>query len=76
MTFEKDEVSSDEMKSRIFICASKLPLIVFLEEEKILGYAYASEWKSRCAYKYSVEATFYLHLDATGNGIDPKLYQN
>jgi L-amino acid N-acyltransferase YncA len=63
------------VKSRIFNITVKLSWVVILKEEKILGYAYASEWKLRCAYKYSVETTFYLHSDATGNGIGPKLYQ-
>ncbi len=39
------------------------------------GYAYASEWKSRCAYRYSVETTVYLHPDARGKGIGTLLYQ-
>jgi len=75
ITFEKDEVSSNDMKSRICSITAKLPWIVFLEEGKIIAYAYASEWKSRCAYKYSVETTVYLESNATGKGIGTKLYQ-
>jgi len=40
----------------------------------LLGYCYASKWKGRCAYRYSVESTVYLSPDATGKGIGSKLY--
>lgn len=41
---------------------------------QLLGYCYASKWKGRCAYRYSVESTVYLSPDATGKGIGSKLY--
>ncbi|WP_321318435.1 arsinothricin resistance N-acetyltransferase ArsN1 family B [Labilibaculum sp.] len=75
ITFEENEVSPKEMESRIFSITAKLPWIVFSENGKMYGYAYASEWKSRCAYKYSVETTVYLHPDARGKGIGTMLYQ-
>lgn len=75
ITFEENEVSTVDMESRIARVTAKLPWIVFLEDEKILGYAYASEWKLRCAYKFSVETTVYLRSDARGKGIGTKLYQ-
>jgi L-amino acid N-acyltransferase YncA len=75
ITFEENEVSPEDMILRIVGVTAKLPWIVFCENEKILGYAYAGEWKLRCAYKFSVETTVYLHSDATGKGIGTKLYQ-
>ena len=61
------------MKNRIQ--SSKLPWLVFEENEKILGYAFASEWKSRCAYKYSVECSVYLGTNYKGKGIGIQLYK-
>jgi phosphinothricin acetyltransferase len=74
ITFEEKEVSELEMKTRIQKLTKKFPWIVYLEQGKVLGYAYVSEWKSRGAYKYSVESTIYLHPDAKGKKIGSKLY--
>jgi phosphinothricin acetyltransferase len=74
VTFEETPVSESEMKSRIVQNTQKHPWIVYEQEGAIIGYAYASEWKSRCAYKYSVETTVYLKNDATGRSVGSKLY--
>lgn len=74
VTFEESEVEIDDMESRIESITRKLPWIVYEEDQKILGYAYASEWKSRCAYKNSLETTVYLKNGESGNGIGSKLY--
>lgn len=74
VTFEETPVSESEMKSRIVQTIQKHPWIVYEQDGVIIGYAYASEWKSRCAYKYSVETTVYLKSDAKGHGIGSILY--
>ena len=75
ITFEEEPVSQSEMESRIEQTSKTLPWLVFEDSQKIMGYAYASEWKSRCAYKHSVESTVYLKNGASGNGIGSLLYQ-
>jgi phosphinothricin acetyltransferase len=75
VTFEETPVTSEEMKSRIIKNTSKHPWIVYKKGDNILGYAYASDWKSRCAYKHSVETTVYLRQEAQGNGIGTILYK-
>lgn len=75
ITFEESLVTEDDMKSRIIQNNKKHPWIVFTDKGQIIGYAYASEWKSRCAYKHSVETTVYLRPDAKGNGIGSLLYK-
>lgn len=75
ITFEEDVVSEEEMIDRIKNTTLKLPWIVYEEKGEVLGYAYASEWKSRCAYKHSVESTVYLNNKVKGKGIGTKLYQ-
>ena len=74
VTFEETPVSESEMKSRIVQNTQKHSWIVYEQDGVIIGYAYASEWKSRCAYKYSVETTVYLKSDAKGQGIGSILY--
>ena len=46
------------------------------DEGQVVGYAYASRWKSRCAYRYSVETTVYLSSAATGKGFGSLLYEH
>lgn len=74
VTFEEEAVLAEDMKCRIEQITNKLPWVVFEEHNELLGYAYASEWKSRCAYKHSVESTVYLKQDAIGKGMGSKLY--
>ena len=73
ITFEEEPVSESEMKGRIQ--SSKLPWLVFEENNKILGYAFASEWKARCAYRFSVEVSIYLVHKKTGRKIGTTLYE-
>ena len=51
-----------------------LPWLVWDEADDILGYAYATPWKSRSAYRYSVESAVYVRSGATGRGIGKALY--
>jgi len=75
ITFEEEVVPVADMTQRINdTLAAGLPWLVWVEDGKVLGYAYASKWKSRCAYRYSVEATVYLDQNVTGRGLGTKLY--
>jgi L-amino acid N-acyltransferase YncA len=74
-TFETDPVPIAEMAQRVrAIEDEKLPWFVAEREGKVAGYAYASKWKGRCAYRYSVETTVYLEKEAVGHGIGRMLY--
>ena len=77
VTFEETSVGETDIRSRIEETLSEnLPYLVALDEaEKLVGYAYASKWKGRCAYRYSVEVTVYLCQQATGKGWGKKLYK-
>ena len=77
VTFEESQVSSDDMGARIMeTLDAKLPWLVAEDEQgTVLGYAYASKWKGRCAYRYSVEITVYLAQEATGRCLGSQLYQ-
>ena len=75
ITFEEQAVSGEEMRARIQEIASvALPWWVACEEHRIVGFAYASKWKGRCAYRYSAESTVYLAPDAVGRGYGTALY--
>ena len=74
VTFEEEAVTVEDMAGRIEDVRARFPWIVYEEDGQILGYAYASSWKSRCAYRNSVETTVYLHQAAAGKGIGTGLY--
>ncbi|MCC8363327.1 N-acetyltransferase family protein [Lysobacter sp. A6] len=75
ITFETEPVSTVEMAGRIGEGHdAKLPWLVSVEGGAITGYAYASKWKGRCAYRYSVESTVYLDQARKGCGIGKALY--
>ena len=75
VTFEESEVDAAEMESRILEITTKLPWLVYEEKGEVLGYAYATDWKSRCAYKHSAEITVYLNPSALQQGIGSQLYK-
>ena len=76
VTFEEEAVTENEMKSRIEGVTEKFPWLVYEEENNIEGYAYATEWRPRTAYRYSAEITVYLKPQATNKGIGTALYKN
>jgi L-amino acid N-acyltransferase YncA len=74
VTFEELAVSTEEMRTRIEAGNQKFPWLVFEKDSKILGYAYATVWKPRSAYKHTAESTVYLNKEAIKNGIGSLLY--
>lgn len=75
VTFDETPISVSDILAQIENSDESLPLFVYEENKEICGYAYASNWKSRCAYKQSVESTIYLNNQFTGKGIGTKLYE-
>jgi len=75
ISFEEIAVSEIEMQKRLGEVISALPWIVFIENEYISGFAYVTKWKSRSAYKHSVEISVYVKQDAVGRRIGHLLYQ-
>jgi L-amino acid N-acyltransferase YncA len=76
MTFEEEAVSPEEMACRIAeALSSSLPWVVLEQEGQLTGYAYATPWKSRSAYRFSVESSIYLAPEVCGHGLGTKLYQ-
>jgi L-amino acid N-acyltransferase YncA len=75
ITFEEAEVESEEMARRIaYVHSRRLPWHVAIERDKIVGYAYATPWRSRSAYRFAVEVTVYVDAGRTRMGIGTSLY--
>ena len=76
VSFEEDAVDSDVMAGRIAdVQAGALPWIVISVGGVPVGYAYATKWRVRHAYRYSVETSVYLDKDAGGQGYGAALYE-
>jgi L-amino acid N-acyltransferase YncA len=75
VTFEEAAVAVQEMAERISQTTSAgLPWLVIERDAGILGYAHASKWKGRCAYRFAVETTVYLQPGMEGRGLGSILY--
>jgi len=76
ITFEEKLVTSDDIAKRIKATQTAgLPWLIAEENGRVLGYAYASPWKSRSAYQFSVETSVYLDPNASRKGWGSQLYQ-
>lgn len=76
ISFELTPVSVEQMEVRIEqIAALGLPWLVATDGENLIGYAYATTWKARIAYRFSVEVTIYLAAQGTAKGTGTALYQ-
>lgn len=75
ITFETEAVTAEDMARRIAETLElPLPWLVAESSHGVVGYAYASKWKGRCAYRYAVESTIYLDPKHTGKGVGQQLY--
>lgn len=68
-TFEVDPPSRDEMaKRRSEILACGLPYLVAEQDGAVAGYAYASQYRPRSAYRFTVEDSIYVDPRCVGRG--------
>ena len=76
ITFEYQVPALAEFKSRISQTIKKYPYLCAEDNGKILGYAYASAFKERAAYQWSVELSIYIDKDSHGQGLGRSLYES
>lgn len=75
ISFELDPPSIDEMSRRVFAPDSIYPWLVASDRDGVIGYAYASQLRSRAAYRWSAEVSVYVASRARGRGIARALYE-
>lgn len=75
-TFEETPISEDELRKRInnIHFEKGFPFIVIEENSEVIGYAYASTFRERIAYRYTVESTVYVDPQHFKKGIGKQLY--
>lgn len=75
ISFEEAPVDAAEMRQRMAkVAEAGLPWLVAEEDGELLGYAYATPWRVRSAYRYAVESSVYLAPAARGRGLGSQLY--
>ena len=73
-SFEYETPSLEEFARRFADHTTQFPWLVWEEEGRILGYAYASAPFSRAAYSWCAEPSIYLRKESWGKGIARGLY--
>lgn len=73
-SFETEAPGVEEMRRRRGdVLAKAFPYLVAEHDGRVAGYAYASTYRPRPAYRETVENSIYLHPDVIGRGIGRKL---
>ena len=72
ISFEEEKVDEKTMQSRFlhgdwFVC---------VEDDVVVGFAYATKWKDRSAYRFTVETSIYIRMDYQGVGMARRLYEH
>jgi L-amino acid N-acyltransferase YncA len=71
ISFETEPPSADEMAARI---AGAIEWLV-LEDDRVAGYAYASPFHARAAYRWACEVSVYLEKGRRRTGAGRALYE-
>lgn len=74
ISFEVDPPTPDQMAERIENTLESYPWLVAEEGGAVLGYAYASQHRSRAAYRWACDVSVYMHESARRRGIGTQLY--
>ena len=73
-TFELEPPDRDEWRRRFdAITGAGLPFLVTERDGAVAGYAYCAPWKTRPAYRATVENSVYVAAQATGLGCGTEL---
>lgn len=70
VTFDLDPWTVSDMEHKMEVVAGLgMPFIVAELAGDLIGYAYLSTWREKCAYETTMENTLYLRADSRGMGI-------
>jgi phosphinothricin acetyltransferase len=74
VSFELEPPSAEEFERRIRDAQTKWAWLVAERERDVLGYAYASPYRQRAAYRWSVETSAYVDAAHRRQGVGSALY--
>lgn len=73
-SFQLEPPSIEAMTAKIEATMRMHPWLVYEEEGRILGYAYAMRHRERVAYQWAAETSVYVHPEAQRRGVGRALY--
>lgn len=69
-SLEEKKPTKDEIFERYEMVLSKnLPFLVAKQGTEVIGFCYASPYRKRSAYRYTIEESIYVHKDYARKGI-------
>ncbi len=69
-SFEEVPPAEDEMRARFeAVRAQGLPYLVAEEEGRVVGYSYATPYRARSAYRFTLEDSVYVREGCGGRGL-------
>jgi len=75
-SFELLAPSADEIaKRRADVVGKNFPYLAAEADGRVVGYAYASLYRARPAYRHTLEDSVYVHKDYQGRGIGKRLLE-
>jgi phosphinothricin acetyltransferase len=74
VSFETEAPGPDEIAARMDSGANLYPWLAAEEDGAVSGYAYGAAFRTRHAYRFTVETTVYLSAAAQGRGVGRMLY--
>ena len=74
ITFEEAEVDVINFADRVQKISSKFPFLVYEDQRRILGYAYANTFRERIAYRFTTETSVYVRHNGSRAGVGSALY--
>jgi phosphinothricin acetyltransferase len=76
VTFETEPPGPAEIADRMgHVAEAGLPWLVVEVDGALAGYAYATRWRVRPAYRFAAEITVYIDPDHVGRGLGYALYE-
>ncbi|MEU9230735.1 N-acetyltransferase family protein [Streptomyces massasporeus] len=76
ITFEETPPPVDAWRQRLDgLAAQELPFLVAELSGEVVGYAYATPWRPKPAYRHTVENSIYLAPGRTGQGLGGALLE-
>jgi L-amino acid N-acyltransferase YncA len=73
-SFELEPPAVDEMRARrADVLGNGFPFLVAEADGRVLGYAYANLFRTRPAYRFTVEDSVYVAEEARGTGVGRRL---
>jgi phosphinothricin acetyltransferase len=74
ISFELEPPSLTEIENRIHTLGQRVPRVVCVNDELLVGYAYASSHRTRAAYQWAVDVSVYVHPQARRRRVGQALY--